>query len=308
MNVGGEGMKQAYGEEIEIIEVGPRDGLQGIATFIDTDTKIKMIKKLIDANIKRIEITSFVHPKYVPQMADNTKVIDGIREYAKKNHVTIEALVPNYKGVELAKKADINHLVYTISASEKYNQKNVRRSSSESLEDFKLIMKNHPDVKMKFCISASFGSPFDDENIDVNKVLKLATEAYNVGAERIVLADTTGVGDPLRMKHVIQAVAKEVPFKRLGVHLHDTQGMGLASTYAALESGILSFESSIGGLGGSPFAPGAGGNIATEDLVNMFTSMGINTGVNVERLLEINNLLSEAYKIDIGSHLSKIAK
>lgn len=292
--------------KVEIVEVGPRDGLQNIETFIPTEKKVILINKLIDANIKEIEITGFVHPKWVPQMADATEVVEEVKDYAAENNVKLVGLIPNLKGAQRAVETGLNRLSYTISASDKYSIKNVNKTTEEALLDFEAVMNNIKGCDIKFVISASFGSPFEGEEIPLEKITEIAKKAKELGAYKIILADTVGLSDPIKMKKVLRHVKKEIPSDQLGLHLHDTRGMALASTYVAFEEGVTYFESSAGGLGGSPFAPNASGNIPTEDLVNMFESMGVDTGINSEGLLESIRYLEEELFLPVSSFLAKL--
>jgi len=293
-------------KKAEIVEVGPRDGLQNIEKFIPTEKKVVLINKLIDANIKEIEITGFVHPKWVPQMKDAAEVVERVKDYAMEKNVKLVGLIPNLKGAQRAVEIGVKRLTYTISASDKYSIKNVNKTTEEALSDFESVMNNIKGSEIKVVISASFGSPFEGESIPIEKIIGIAKKAKKLGAYKIILADTVGLSNPIKMREVLRHVKKEIPSSQLGLHLHDTRGMGLASTYVALEEGVTYFESSIGGLGGSPFAPNASGNIPTEDLVNMLESMDVDTGINLEELLKSVRYFEEELKLPVSSYLAKL--
>lgn len=293
-------------KKVVVSEVGPRDGLQGIETFIPTAKKVELIKKLIDANLKEVEITGFVHPKWVPQMADAVEVVEHVKDYAEIYDTELVGLVPNLKGAQRAIEAGLKRLTYTISASEKYSIKNVNKNTEDAMVEFEEVMKNIQDCEVKLVISASFGSPFEDEEIPLERIISIAKKSQQLGAYKIVLADTVGLSTPIKMNQILTEVKKEVDTDLLGLHLHDTRGLGLASTYSALKQGINYFDSSVGGLGGSPFAPNASGNIPTEDLVNMLESMNIDTEVNLEKLLDTARYLKEELNLPVSSYLSKL--
>lgn len=269
---------------ITITEVGPRDGFQNIAAFIPTETKLEIIELLIAAGVKKMEVTSFVHPKAIAQMADAAEVAKTVCEKYPYNFKSI-ALVPNLKGAENALKSGIQDVTYVISASEKHNLANVNRTVQESLEELKNLIRTLPELKVRLAAATSFGCPFLGKVPEEN-VLNLAEKALASGVNEVVLCDTIGVANPRQVDSLVgkvRTISGSVP---LGLHLHDTMGRGLANTLAGMGAGIAMFETSVGGLGGCPFAPGAAGNTATEDTVDMLHAMGIETGIRLAEYLK----------------------
>jgi len=291
--------------EVKIIEVAPRDGFQIIEKFIETEKKLKIIDMLINSGIQKMQVTSFVNPKAVPQMKDAREVVK--KSIEKHPDFEFTALVPNYKGAELAIESGIKELSYVISASEAHNMENVRRTVEESFKELKRIREDFKSTKIKLDIATTFGCPFEGD-IDINKVIKMIHTGLDMEIDEIFLADTIGVANPKQIKEVIRAVKKEFEEIDFGLHLHDTEGMGLANVYAASQLGINKFESAAGGLGGCPFAPGAAGNVATEDLVNMFNKMGVETNISLAKLLETTDYIKENVKSNLSGHLSNVKR
>jgi len=291
--------------EVKIIEVAPRDGFQIIEKFIETEKKLKIIDMLINSGIQKMQVTSFVNPKAVPQMKDAREVVK--KSIEKHPDFEWTALVPNYKGAELAIESGIKELSYVISASEAHNMENVRRTVEESFKELKRIREDFKSTKIKLDIATTFGCPFEGD-IDINKVIKMIHTGLDMEIDEIFLADTIGVANPKQIKEVIRAVKKEFEEIDFGLHLHDTEGMGLANVYAASQLGINKFESAAGGLGGCPFAPGAAGNVATEDLVNMFNKMGVETNISLAKLLETTDYIKENVKSNLSGHLSNVKR
>lgn len=291
-------------KEVKIVEVGPRDGFQSIREWIPTRDKIEIIDSLIKANLKKIEVASFVHPKAIPQMQDAKEVVTEV--LALKKGVELNALVPNLTGAKAAWDAGIKEITYVISASEKHNLENVRRTKEESFRDLSSIREMIPDLKVKLDIATAFGCPFLGD-VPLEQVLQMIdTSLFSLGINQICLCDTIGIANPMQTDTILHEVNKQYPQLNLSVHFHDTRGMALANTLIALDRGIRTFESAIGGLGGCPFAPGAAGNAATEDLVNMFESMGIHTGVSLEKLLNTANLVKVKIMPDLSGHIVNI--
>lgn len=273
--------------EIIIKDVSLRDGLQNIRDFIPTEAKIELFRRLAASGLRKIEITSFVNPKAVPQFQDAAQVA---KEILKTNspRVEISALVPNLKGAELALQSGITHLGLVISVSESHNISNVRRTTAESIEELKRILglkENYPHLKIKVGMATVFGCPFEGK-IPVQVTLNFVRQFYELGIREMSLSDTVGFGNPKEVKETCRLCLQEFPEVTFSVHLHNTRGLGLANSLAAYETGIRIHDGAIGGLGGCPFAPGAKGNTATEDLVFMFEEMGVSTGIKIEPLLE----------------------
>lgn len=267
---------------VKIMEVGPRDGLQNEARIVDTINKIKFIEQLVDAGIKRIEVTAFVSPRWIPPLADQLEVALGVQ---KKPGVTYAALVPNVRGYDRAIAAQIDEVSFVIAASQTHNQKNLNATTPQVLDRYReVIARAHADKKpFRTYISCAFGCPYEGE-ANVAEVMRLSQEFLALGAYEIVISDTIGGANPLSTENLLKKLLAHVPKDKVALHFHDTRGMALANVYVALTMGIASFDASAGGMGGCPYAPGASGNVATEDLVNMLSALGIETGIDIPRL------------------------
>ena len=292
-------------ERATIIEVGPRDGFQNVKDFIETEDKVEIIKKMIDGGIKKIEVTSFVHPKWIPQTKDAAQVVKEIKEYAKGKDVELIALVPNKYGAIKAREAGVDTITYVISASMAHNKANVNRTIDESFLELEEIAGDLGGMDLRLGIATTFGCPFD-EDVPVSRIIEMAERGLRMGAKSILLADTIGSADPLMVKRILSQTVKHLDPGKLVIHFHDTRGMALVNTMVALEEGITSFESAAGGLGGCPFAPGAAGNVATEDLLNMLHSMGVETGVSYSGVMDVVELIKKSVNSPIVSHMSKL--
>jgi hydroxymethylglutaryl-CoA lyase len=290
---------------ISIAEVGPRDGLQNLVDFIPTEKKITLIEKLIDSGIKEIELTSFVHPKAIPQLADAADVASYIiKKYGNDSYI-FKALVPNVKGAEAALKCGLDKACVVISASESHNKANINRTIKESLEGLKDIITSFPELNVRLDIAMSFGCPFEGK-VPAKNVLSLIESGRKLGIKQFVLCDTIGIADPVQVEALIGLVRREFEDIALALHLHDTRGMGLANILTGMQCGITAFETSIGGLGGCPFAPGAAGNTATEDVLNMVSSMGIETSLDMDKLYEAIYFVRGNIKSNLSSHMAKV--
>ena len=271
---------------VEIIEVGMRDGLQMETDFVDTAIKIALIDGLTDAGIQHIEATSFVSPRAVPQLADAAQVLAGAKRPPGSRFAV---LAPNIKGVEGAIAAHADEIVVFLSASESHNQKNLNRSIERSMHDVAEIaahVQETPILK-KGAMACAFGCPFEG-NINPETLLKIATHFRSLGFQALTLGDTTGMATPPLVSQTVSMLREHLPDVRLTLHFHNTRGIGLVNVVAGLNAGVDSFESSLGGLGGCPFAPGASGNICTEDLVYLMHEMGIQTGIDLEKLIQVS--------------------
>jgi hydroxymethylglutaryl-CoA lyase len=275
---------------VEMVEVGPRDGLQIIQEFVPTEKKIELVDALFASGIRRMEVTSFVHPKFVPQLKDAADVLAGI----KRDGRVCMAMVPNLKGAERAVGAQVDMLDVIVSASESHNRSNVRRSIEESLEGFVPIFALARDAGMsvRASLATSFGCPFEGE-VPVDQVLKVSRRLHELGVMEIALCDTTGMANPVQVSKVVRACLDEIPDLQWVAHFHNTRGAGSANLMAALMEGITIFDASIAGLGGCPFAPGATGNVPTEDMVHMLHEMGIETGIDLPALIVTAQLAEE---------------
>lgn len=277
--------------EVKIVEVGPRDGLQNEKQFIATDTKVELINGLSDCGLRVIEVTSFVSPKWVPQMADANAVMSRID---RKNDISYPVLTPNLKGFEAALEVDAKEIAIFAAATEGFSQKNINCSIAESLHRFEPIMeaaKNH-DIKVRGYVSCVLGCPYEGD-VAMDKVAEVAKELFTLGCYEISLGDTIGTGTPGRAKDMVETVARDIPIDNLAAHFHDTYGQALANLYAVLETGIKTIDSSVAGLGGCPYAKGATGNVASEDVVYMLQGLGINTGVDLEKLVHTGKMISD---------------
>lgn len=251
-------------EKVDIIEVGPRDGIQNESNFISTDKKIELINALNKTGIKRMEATSFVHPKYVPQMRDAKDVLEGIE---MDDSIQYMALIPNEKGYDRAIASGIKALSLVVGASDSFNLKNVKMTREKSIESFETVIKKakDQDIFIRYNIATSFWCPFEGK-VDSSIVLDIVEKAEQLGVDEIVICDTIGRANPLQVFHLLEKTISLKPKAVLTAHFHDTYGMALANVTAALEAGVTRFDASIGGLGGCPFAPGAAGNAATEEI------------------------------------------
>lgn len=269
---------------VRIREVGPRDGIQSERADIPTTDKIAFIDALSRTGLRYIEAVSFVSPKAVPQMADAREVWDGIE---RNPDVFYSALVPNRKGAETAADAGVDGMQVFIAVSDGYNTRNVGKTVEESYADVKdvVAVARDADVPLEATLSCAFGDPYEGD-IHPQRVVDASRRLLDLGIETISYGDTTGMGTPTRIAAVIDAVRTDVPAITVNMHLHDTRGTGLANALTALQMGVGYFDASVGGMGGSPFASGATGNIATEDLVHMLTDMGIDTGIDLDALLD----------------------
>ena len=288
---------------VTINEVGPRDGFQNVKTFIPTEDKIAIIEGLIAAGIKNFELTSFVSPKAIPQLADAAEVCRTIlAKYG--NQINGSALVPNLRGAQSAWEAGIREVACVISVSVSHNRANINRTHDESIADLAKMLESLPEMSVRVDLATAFACPFEGW-IQPEAVGALATRIHQLGVRKIVLADTIGVATPDRVHALSTYMRQQFPEVDFSLHLHDTRGMGLSNTLAGLMAGITTFETSIAGLGGCPFAPGAAGNTATEDMVNMLRDMNIANGVSREKLIDVVSLVAEKIDAPVNSHLAK---
>jgi isopropylmalate/homocitrate/citramalate synthase len=273
----------AISPSVRIVEVGPRDGLQNEKQIVPTESKIEFIRLLAAAGLKTIEATAFVSPKWVPQMADHA---DVLRALPRDDGISYPVLVPNMRGYEEAVAAGATEVAVFAAASETFSQRNINCSIAESLNRFAPIFAaaRIASIRVRGYVSCALGCPYEGE-VPPAKVAEVAAAVFNLGCYEISLGDTIGVGTPNRTRELIETVAHRISVERLAGHFHDTYGQALANIYAALLAGVRVFDASVGGLGGCPYAPGAAGNVATEDLLYMLNGMGIETGVDLDRLL-----------------------
>jgi hydroxymethylglutaryl-CoA lyase len=277
---------------VRMVEVGPRDGLQNEKTIVLTAVKIALVEKLADAGLSVIEAGSFVSPKWVPQMGDSAEVFAGL---ARKPGVRYAALTPNLKGLEGALAAKADEVAVFGAASESFSQKNINCSIAESLDRFAPVMEQAKaaGVPVRGYVSCVLGCPYEGE-IAPSAVAEVAARLYAMGCYEISLGDTIGTGTPAKAQAMIAAVAARVPMDKIAVHFHDTYGQALTNLYAALELGVAVVDSSVAGLGGCPYAKGASGNVASEDVLYMLNGLGIETGVDLDRLIAAGAFISDA--------------
>ncbi len=281
----------SYPDTVRIFEVGARDGLQNEKTQIPTNVKVELIERLVDAGVVAIEAGSFVSPKWVPQMADTPDVMEKI---SRKEGVSYSALTPNIRGYEGAFENKADEILIFSAASEEFNKRNINCTIAESLVRFEPVVAQakKDGIKFKASVSCSLGSPFGEE-ITPEAVADVSLKLYEMGAYEISVADTIGVGTPLKTKQVLEAVAAKIPLDAIGVHFHDTYGQALSNILMAVQMGVTKIDSSIAGLGGCPYAPGATGNVATEDVVYMLEGMGIDSGLDLKKLVKTAWFISD---------------
>ena len=291
---------------VRIVEVGPRDGLQNEAREVPTDIKVQLIERLADAGLPAVEATAFVSPKWVPQMADHTEVLERIR---RKPGVDYPVLAPNLKGFESARAAGATEVAIFGAASESFSKKNINCSIAESLDRFRPVAeeaKKH-GVKVRGYVSCVLGCPYEGE-IAPASVAKVAKALYDMGCYEVSLGDTIGTGTPMKTRAMVEACAAAVPMAKLAGHYHDTYGQALANIYASFELGVRTFDASVAGLGGCPYAAGASGNVATEDVVYMLDGMGVRTGVDLGELVEIGRWICGVLGREPSSKVNKAYK
>jgi hydroxymethylglutaryl-CoA lyase len=276
-------------EQVRIVEVGPRDGLQNEKTLVSAEARIAFIEALVGAGLHTVEVGAFVSPKAIPQMVNSDQVLRGVSHLPGEFHV----LVPNEKGYEASQQAGARVIAVFASASEGFSRANINCSVAESIERFKPVLARAKadGVRVRGYISCVLGCPFDGE-VKPQAVVGVAKTLWDLGCYEISLGDTIGVGTPLKARHLLRAVAGTVPMANLAMHFHDTYGQALTNLYAGMEEGARVIDSAAGGLGGCPYAPGATGNVATEDVVYMLEGMGITTGVDMPKLVAATNEVS----------------
>ena len=292
----------ALPKQVRMVEVGPRDGMQNEPGKISTAVKVELVNRLAQAGLKTIEAASFVSPKWVPQMADSAELMRQIQRYPG---VTYTALTPNLKGFENALACGVDEVAIFAAASEQFSQKNINCSVAESLRRFEPIMMaaKAQGIKVRGYISCVLGCPYQGE-VPVSAVVQVAKQLVSMGCYEVSLGDTIGVGTPRKTQQMVEAVAKEVAIEQLAVHCHDTYGQALANIYAALELGIAVIDSSVAGLGGCPYAKGASGNVASEDVLYMLNGLGIDTGVDLESLIAAGQFIMQALGRRTGSKVA----
>ncbi|MBX6352172.1 MAG: hydroxymethylglutaryl-CoA lyase [Thermoflavifilum sp.] len=298
--------EESVAERVWLREVGPRDGLQNESVSVPTDVKVELVERLADAGLTSIEVSSFVHPKWIPQLADADEVFARIRRCPG---VEYSALVPNERGLERALKARVDAVHVFMSASESHNRKNINKSIDETYPVLQpVIQQAHAaGLPVRAYVSTVFGCPYEGR-VPIEQVLRVVDKLLELGADEVSLGDTIGVAVPTQVTAVVEAVARRAPLDRISLHFHDTRGMAAANVYAGWLAGIRHFDGSIGGLGGCPYAPGATGNVATDDLLYLFHGMGVETGVDADRLQETAAWLEEKLGKPLPSHARQVAR
>jgi hydroxymethylglutaryl-CoA lyase len=292
-------------KEIKIIEIGPRDGLQNESTFVDTKNKILLINQLVESGFKEIEVTSFVHPRWIPNLADAEKVMEGIRNLP----ATFFALVPNEKGYERAIKSGVDGLTFVLSATDSHSKKNLNRITEDSIKELAPLVQQAQEDQLQYRASVStvFGCPFEGTP-SFKRIANIVEQLGGMGFKRIGLCDTIGVANPFQVYDWMTKLLEKFKGIEFELHFHNTYGRGLANVVAGIQAGVYSFDSSIGGLGGCPYAPGATGNISTEDLVDLLSEMNIETGINKNNLLNTSNTLQCFIKKQLESQIWRVSK
>ena len=296
-------MSTALPRHVRIVEVGPRDGLQNEKAMVSTADKIELIDRLSATGLQSIEATSFVSPRWVPQLADAAEVFAGI---TRRPGVHYPVLVPNEKGYERAREAGVEEIAVFTAASEAFNQRNINASIDESLQRFAPVLERArgDGVRVRGYVSTVLGCPYQGE-VPLADVVRVARQLHGMGCYEISLGDTIGVGTPGKARAMLQAVAGEVPLNALAVHFHDTYGQALANLLACLEVGVSVVDASVAGTGGCPYATGASGNVATEDVVYMLHGLGIETGVDLARLADTGRWLAGRLGRETGSRVGR---
>jgi hydroxymethylglutaryl-CoA lyase len=272
-----------YPSRVAVVEVGPRDGLQNESASISTGDKITFVEKLADAGLPVIEVSSFVSPKWVPQMADAAEVFAGISQRPGTRYT---ALVPNLEGLERAHAAGVREVGIVAAASDTFSRRNINQDVDASLDTYRAVCAraSELEIRVRGYVSTAFGCPFEGE-VSPTRVAAVAEALLNMGTFEVAVSDTIGIAHPGRVRGVVAVIAERVPLHAIALHFHDTRGTALANVLTALELGIATYDASAGGLGGCPYAPGATGNLATEDLVYMLNGLGIETGIDLSALM-----------------------
>lgn len=278
-------------KRVDVYEVGPRDGLQNELRTLPTRDKARLIDALVAAGEKRIEVTSFVSPKWIPQLADAEELL---RLVGRRDGVVFSALVPNLKGLQRAREAGLEEAAVFISASEAHSKKNINKSIAEALAGARevTVAALQAGMRVRGYLSTVWGCPYEGD-VPVARVVDICRQLVDAGIYQLSLGDTIGVGTPRQTEHLLEALLKHIPVEKLALHLHDTRGTALANALVGLSAGVTTFDASIGGLGGCPYAPGAAGNLATEDAVFMLHGMGVETGINLDKLVEAGEIAQE---------------
>jgi len=288
-------------KKVNFIEVGPRDGFQNVKEYISIADKVKVIEGLLTAGVKRMEMTSFMSPKAIPQLRDAAEVVEQVLSNHSNNDIELYALVPNTFGAKAAKAAGLKEVAAVISVSESHNKANINRTVEESLAGLAKMREDVPDISIGLSMATSFTCPFEGIT-PVENVLKVIRRGVALGINRFCLADTVGGANPKQVRDTIAIVRQVFPDIILDVHIHDTRNMGIACTLAAIEAGVPNVQAALGGLGGCPFAPGASGNVASEDVIYMLNEMGFDTGIDFEKIMAVARFEKTVVKGNFSGH------
>ncbi|HUL63709.1 MAG TPA: hydroxymethylglutaryl-CoA lyase [Burkholderiaceae bacterium] len=290
-------------EAVKIVEVGPRDGLQNEKQTVTTETKLELIERLAQAGLRAIEATAFVSPRWVPQMSDHTEILQRLHRHPG---VSYPVLAPNMKGYEAAVEAGAKEVAVFAAASETFSQRNINCSIAASMERFKPIFAaaRIDGIKVRGYVSCVVACPYEGA-VAPEQAARVSRELFELGSYEVSLGDTIGVGTPASVLRMLEAVAKQVPKERLAGHYHDTYGMAAANVHASYEFGLRTFDSSVSGLGGCPYAKGATGNVATEDVIYLLSGLGATTGVDLDKLIDTSAWISERLKREPGSKVAR---
>lgn len=291
-------------KKVTIIEVGPRDGLQNEKNVVPTDVKLLFIEQLLKAGVEEMELSSFVSPKWVPQMSDAKEIVTNVKKVGRQF-----VLTPNKKGIDLALENDVKSFAVFVGVSDSFNKKNINKTTRESMNELKPLVEKliEDGYFVRACISTAFYCPFEGA-IDPQKVTELCKEFVSWGVQELSVADTIGMANPKESYGLFHTLRNAFPNTLITAHFHDTRKMGIANIFAALQAGISRFDTSAGGLGGCPFAPGATGNVATEDVVNMLHKMDITTNINIDKLLTAVDIISPYVSRPIETGMYKLFK
>lgn len=290
-------------ERVRIVEVSPRDGLQNEKTLVSTADKIRLIDALSDSGLSHVEVSSFVNPRWIPPLADAAEVFQGIR---RRPGVVYSALVPNLKGYERAIEVGVDEVVLFMSSSETHNRKNINKSIADTLPVLREVADHAlADGKtLRAYLSTVFGCPYEGQ-VSIDRVVEIVRDLLSMGVREVSLGDTVGLANPQQVAQVMERLSEHFDLASFALHFHDTRGTALANVLAGLLAGIKTFDSSLGGLGGCPYAPGATGNVATEDMVYMLSEMGIDTGVDLNRVVEASRFMQGVLGRELPSRYLK---
>ncbi|SIS67704.1 hydroxymethylglutaryl-CoA lyase [Alicyclobacillus vulcanalis] len=293
-------------ERVWLRDVGPRDGLQNERVAVATELKVELVERLMDAGVVSIEVSSFVHPRWIPQLADADEVFARIR---RRPGVELSALVPNERGLDRAIAAKVDAVHVFMSASESHNRKNINKSIAETYPVLRPVVQGAKaeGLVVRGYVSTVFGCPYEGD-VPVSQVLSVVERLFELGIDEVALGDTIGVAVPSQVASVVREVERIVPLDRVSLHFHDTRGMAIANIYAGWLAGVRRFDGSIGGLGGCPYAPGASGNVAFEDVLYLFEKMGVETGVDPVRYMDVVAWLEGVIGKPLASHARQVAR